>query len=130
MTLMLLRSIVAVAVGAGSLFAASSDVVGTWRGSSVCADARPACHDESVVYYIRDVPDHPELVVIRADKIVDGKAITMGTGQWQYSRTRQTLEWRMPQQVWLFTVDGKRIDGTLTLADGTVVRKMSLQKDQ
>jgi len=87
----------------------ASGVTGTWRGESLCVTGAPACHNESVVYYIKDVPDRPDLVLIQADKIVDGKAITMGTGQWHYDRAQHTLEWRMPQQVWLLKVTGNRI---------------------
>jgi hypothetical protein len=83
-----------------------------------------------VVYYIEDVPNHPDLVTIRADKIVDGKAITMGTGQWTHDRSHHTLEWRTSGRVWLLVVDGDRIEGTLTLADKTVFRKMTLKKDK
>jgi len=60
--------------------AEASSVTGTWRGESLCVTDAPACHNESVVYYIKAVPDRPDLVLIRADKIVDGKAITMGSG--------------------------------------------------
>jgi hypothetical protein len=82
------------------------------------------------VYYIEDVPNRPDLVTIRADKIVDGKAITMGTGQWTHDRALHTLEWRTSERVWMLVVNGNRIDGTLTLADKTVFRKMTLKKDK
>ncbi len=108
----------------------ASGVAGTWRGKSLCVTDAPACHNESVGYYIKDIPDQPDLVLIQADKIVDGKAITMGTGQWHYDRARHTLEWRTARQVWLLKVTGNRIEGTLRLADGTVFRKMMLQKDE
>lgn len=88
-----------------------------------------ACRDERVVYY-NDIPDRPDLVLIRADKIVDGKAIMMGTGQWQHNRAQGTLEWRMPQQVWILTITGNRIEGTLKLADKTVFRKMTLETEK
>jgi hypothetical protein len=106
-----------------------SGVAGTWRGESVCAPQPSGCHNETVTYYIKDIPHRSDVVVIQADKIVDGKPITMGTGEWQYDRGRQTLEWRMPQRVWLLNVNGNSIEGTLKLADGTVVRKMTLKKD-
>jgi hypothetical protein len=110
---------------------ADSPGAGVWRGESLCTNtASASCRNETVVYYIRDVPDRPNAVLIRADKILDGKAITMGTGEWQYDRTRQTIEWQMPQQVWLLRLDGNRINGTLRLADGTVVRDMTLKKDE
>jgi hypothetical protein len=108
---------------------AASPGAGVWRGGSLCTNTASACRNETVVYYIRDVPGHPDLLFVRADKIVDGKAITMGSGNWQYDRTRQTIEWRMPQQVWLLRLDADRIQGTLTLADGSVFRKMTLKKD-
>jgi hypothetical protein len=106
-----------------------SGVAGTWRGQSICATDAPACHNESVVYYIKDIPDRADAVNIQADKIVEGKAITMGTGEWRHDRANHTLEMRSPRQVWSLKVNGNRIDGTLTMADGTVFRKMSLEKD-
>ena len=110
--------------------AETSGVAGTWRGESVCATNAPACHNETVIYDIKDVPDRPDLVIIQADKIVSGKAITMGTGQWRHDRARHTLEWRTPQQVWLLKITGNRIEGTLTLADGTVFRNVTLEKHE
>ena len=74
--------------------------------------------------------DRPDTVVIQADKIVDGKAVTRGTGEWHYDRELNTIEWRMPLQVWLLHVDGSRIEGTLTLADGNIARRMTLTKDK
>jgi len=53
----------------------------------------------------------------------------MGTGQWQYDRTRSTLEWRMPNQVWLLKIMGNRIEGTLKLANGTLLRNMTLHHE-
>jgi hypothetical protein len=107
-----------------------SGLAGTWRGDSVCATEASACHNERVVYYIKDVPNSPKLVFIQADKIVEGKPITMGTGEWQYDRVKSTLEWRMPKQVWLLKITGSRMEGTLKLMDGTVLRSMSLNKDE
>jgi hypothetical protein len=110
--------------------AGASGVAGTWRGESLCATDAPACHNEKVVYYIKDVPDRPDAAVIQADKIVDGKAITMGTGEWHHDRAQHSLEWNSPWQVWLLKVTGNRIEGTLTLADKTVFRRMTLTKDE
>ena len=54
----------------------------------------------------------------------------MGSSEWQYDQTRRTLEWRMPGQVWLLKITGGRIEETLTLTDGTILRNMTLQKDR
>jgi len=110
--------------------AEASGLAGTWRGDSVCATEASACHNERVVYYIKNVPNHSDLVFIQADRIVDGKPVTMGTGQWQYDRVRSTLEWRMPRQVWLLKITRSRMEGTLKLTDGTVLRNMTLEKEQ
>jgi hypothetical protein len=118
------------ALGPRVLAADASGVAGTWRGESLCAIDASGCHNEKVVYYIKDVQGRPDVVVIQADKIVDGKAITMGTGEWHYDRTQYTLEWRSPPQVWLLKISGHRMEGTLTMADQTVFRKIALQKDE
>ncbi len=104
--------------------------VGTWRGESKCVTDAPACHDEQVVYYITAIPDRSDALTVRADKIVDGKAVTMGTGPWTWDSKQQTLmmEWR--GQVWQMAMHGDRMDGTLTTADKVVFRRMSLNRDQ
>jgi len=96
----------------------------------MCTTAASACHNEKVVYYIKDVPDHSNVLLIRAGKIVNESEITMGTAEWRYDRTQQTLELRLPEQVWLLKIDGNRIKGTLTKTNQTVYRKIMLQKDE
>jgi hypothetical protein len=61
---------------------ASDQVVGVWRGESRCVSDRPACVNETVVYYITAIRDKADVVSIRADKIVSGRAVTMGTSEW------------------------------------------------
>jgi hypothetical protein len=102
--------------------------IGIWRGESKCVADAPACDDEQAVYYITSIPDRPGFVSVRADKIVDGKAITMGTGPWTWDNKQRTLlmEWR--GQVWLMTMHGDHMDGKLTMADKTVFRRMSLTR--
>lgn len=108
---------------------AADSPVGVWRGESLCKGGSPACKDEKVVYYVEAIADKPDSMFIRADKIVDGKAITMGSGPWEYNRAKHTLSWETTQRVWLLTVDGQRIDGTLTESGNVVVRRMTLKKD-
>ena len=66
---------------------------------------------------------------VRADKIVDGKAITMGSGPWRYDKAKQTLSMESPQRVWLLKIKGKQIQGTLTESGGVLFRRMTLTKD-
>jgi len=110
-------------------WAEGSDPAGTWRGESLCAAGLLACHDESVVYYIKHVSNRSDFVFIQADKIVNGEPVTMGAGEWRYDRTANTLEWRMPQQVWFLKITGSRMKGTLKRTDGATLRNMTLEKD-
>jgi len=109
---------------------AAGSPVGIWRGDSLCTTDAPACKNEKVVYYIEAVADKPDHVLIRADKIVDGKAITMGASEWEYNQAKQTLSWLAQQRLWLLTINGKRMEGTLTLPGNVVVRRMTLKKDE
>jgi hypothetical protein len=128
MKMMILALLISAGLQVGAMTAEVSPV-GVWRGDSLCAAGHPSCHDEMVVYYIEAIPDKPDSMLIRADKIVDGKAITMGSGPWQYDRAKQTLSWQSEQRLWLLTIAGKQIEGTLTLPGNVVVRRMTLQKD-
>jgi hypothetical protein len=103
-------------------------VIGIWRGDSLCVSRLSACVDEKVIYYISATATSTR-VSIRADKIVGGKAITMGTGEWQYDADHHTLTWETPRQTWLLTVGDGSIEGTLSLADKTVVRRMTLKRE-
>jgi hypothetical protein len=105
-------------------------VAGVWRGESICAADRGACVDEKVVYDISPIPEKTGVVLIRADKVVNGHAVTMGTGEWKHDAAHHTLSWETERQTWLLRIDGDTIDGTLTLADRTVVRRMTLKKDR
>jgi len=109
--------------------AEDAPVAGTWRGESLCAARGTSCKDETVVYYIRAIPDRPTAITIRADKFVNGQPVTMGTSEWTYDRDRATLEWRTSGRTWVLSIHGSRIDGTLTLPDQTVFRKMTLKND-
>ena len=105
-------------------------VAGVWRGESICGPDRAGCVDEKVVYYIGAIAVKAGVASIRADKIVNGQAVTMGTGEWTYDAQHHTLIWETPHQTWLLKIDGDTIEGTLTLADGTVVRRMTLKRDR
>lgn len=109
--------------------AESRHPVGIWRGESVCATTAPSCHDETVVYYIEAVSNKPDRVFVRAEKIVNGMAITMGSGLWQYNAAKHTISWDSAERLWLLSINGRRIDGTLTERGGVVFRRMTLTRD-
>lgn len=125
-----------VAQGADRAGAAVGEIVGTWSGSSVCVDrqAAPACNDEQVVYEINASPGKPNAVSVKADKVVDGKRVSMGvlefirddaSGSW-------SSEFETPRfhALWRLEVNGATVTGTLTLLPSkAVIRKIDLRKE-
>lgn len=101
---------------------------GTWRGDSICVAKNTACHDEVVVYRIQKLParDH---VTISADKIVDGRAINMGSLPFQYDQQSQSWVCQYSQGVSRLTVQGAKAEGTLRDPTGTLFRRITLRKD-
>ena len=52
------------------------DIVGTWRGTSLCVDKQnhPACNDEDAFYEIRPTGQASDSVIVKAQKMVNGAA--------------------------------------------------------
>lgn len=113
------------------------EIVGTWRGSSLCVDrqAAPACNDEQVVYEIGASPGKPNMVTVKADKIVDGKREFMGVLDFTYEAKSGswTTEFENPRvrALWRLTVTGETLTGTMVvLPSKAVVRRMDLKKEK
>lgn len=106
----------------------ASRFAGTWRGTSMCVAKNSACHDEVVVYRVQKLPakDH---VTVSADKIVNGKAINMGSLEFHYDQQLQSWLCPYPQGVWRLTVRGVTADGTLVEPNGILFRRITLRKD-
>ena len=94
-------------------------IVGTWTGTSTCVGDRPACKNETVVYRIMPVGGNPRQVRLLADKILDGKRVPMGALMFDVDDLNRTVrsEFTVGQTrgVWLFTVAGDTMTGTLEL---------------
>jgi hypothetical protein len=60
-------------------------------------------------------------------KVVDGKEIVMGRGDWTYDAEKHVLECKTPDI--RTVVNGTRIEGDLKLPDGTGYRRISLKKE-
>ena len=113
------------------------EIVGTWRGSSLCVDreAAPACKDEQVVYEIAANPGKPNTVTVKADKVVGGKRESMGDLEFTHEAKSGswTSEFENPRVhvLWRLTVTGETLKGTLVaLPSGAVARKMDLKKEK
>jgi len=103
-------------------------IAGAWRGNSVCQVAGSPCHDETNVYRFLPMEGKAGAYSGTASKIVEGKDIVMGTSEWHYDAAKHALESSMPAATLRFIVDGDKMEGTLTLLDGKVYRRIHLVK--
>jgi hypothetical protein len=106
-----------------------SVLVGDWRGDSICQVRPSACHDEDSLYHFTKMDAKPGAYSLKADKIVNGQPVTMGTSDCSYDAKAQQLECLIPGRAILrFTWDSKEMRGTMTLTDKTLWRKLTLKK--
>ena len=61
-----------------------SSLVGIWRGESICVQRNTACHDEVAVYRVSATPGKHGHVYVSGGKVVDGREVVMGSGEWRY----------------------------------------------
>jgi hypothetical protein len=105
-----------------------SKIAGTWRGDSVCVEKDTSCHDEIAVYRIAAIPGKRGYLTVTAGKVVDGKEIVMGSGEWRYDSGMHTLIVELPRGVITLKIDGDKIEGVFILPDKTVLRRIALKK--
>lgn len=112
-----------------------SELIGVWRGTSVCSDraAAPNCNDEVVVYEFSP-GSQPEVVHWKADKIVAGKRLPMGEFDLAYDRNEACwrAEFTSPRvhMIWRVAAEGTELKGTATLLPGKqIVRKIEAHKE-
>jgi hypothetical protein len=105
-------------------------IAGIWRGPSSCTQKESACREETVVYRFSPLQDKPGSFSVSADKIVDGKTVNMGILEFRYVEGQQALVCKYAQGVWRLTLDGSKMEGTLTRPDGSLFRRVLLHKDQ
>ena len=121
-------SILAAAVGAVAKAEGDEQALfGDWKGQSIVVAKNSVAKDEQVVWHISPTKDAAK-VRVKGDKIVNGRTITMGVGDWDYDKSNKTIRWKIPQGMWKVALDGNHLKGTLTLKDKTVFRRVSLEK--
>jgi hypothetical protein len=123
----LLFALLAPAAGGGDDLAR---FLGKWRGDSICVARNTACHDETVVYRLADLPDKHGYVSVDADKIVNGSAINMGKLEFRYDQSQRMLVCEYSQGVWRFKLNAEVREGKLTRADGSEFRRVKLRKER
>jgi hypothetical protein len=102
--------------------------VGDWRGLSACVVRPSACNDEDSLYHFARLENKPGRYSLKADKIENGKSVTMGTVECIYDGEIHSLECRFPRGILQLNVQGSTMQGTMKLPDGTLWRKLSLKK--
>jgi hypothetical protein len=102
---------------------------GDWRGMSICQVKPSACNDEDSLYHFRPLANRTDTYELQADKIVDGKPVTMGLIRCGYSSSNQiSCAVEGSGATLLFELKGDLMQGTMKLADGTVWRKLTLKR--
>jgi hypothetical protein len=105
-----------------------TSVVGNWYGDSVCQVKNSSCKTEKVVYRIIQTDDNGTKFLMQADKIINEKPEFMGTIEFEFDAAGKTLTGKYRDSVWKFTINDKEMEGTLTLADGTIYRQIKVTK--
>lgn len=105
-----------------------SDILGVWKGTSICQIKNSPCHDEIVVYYISKVSGL-DTFNIKANKIVNGKEEEMGDIGFKLDRKNNRLTSTAYNSLWTFNIKGKDLDGTL-YHEGKLYRIIKLTKQK
>jgi len=129
----LLSAVVAIPqspTASASITSDESKLAGTWRGDSLCVEKGTACHDEVAVYRIAAIPGKRGLLMVTGGKIADGKEIVMGSGEWRYDSGKRTITGELPRGVIVLKLEGDKLEGTFTLPDKTVLRRITLKKSE
>ncbi len=107
-------------------------IVGTWTGSSICTNVRPACHDEIALY--RATPgDAANVVNMSMAKVVDGKEVVMGVSPFRVDFDHRVMTWEFERNglrgLWTLSWSGAQMAGTLKqLPGGEVIRNIRVTK--
>ncbi|HEY6183495.1 MAG TPA: hypothetical protein VIW67_14695 [Terriglobales bacterium] len=134
-TIKISNAAIILALGLSALTCQASDskswdatLIGDWHGSSVCIVRPSACNDEDSLYHVAKIADRPGWFSMKADKIVSGKPVTMGTVECSGDEARRTLDCEFERGVFQFGIQGNEMQGSMKLKGGTLWRKISLKK--
>jgi len=106
----------------------SISLLGRWVGDSHCVGAHAACHDEHVIYQIDSAGPHQ--FTLDGSRIAGGDTVDMGALSCQGAGVPPRLSCRIPSATWQFSVVQGRLEGVLTLADNTVMRRVVADRAQ
>jgi len=105
-------------------------IAGIWRGNSVCAVPNSPCRDEVNFYRFSEISGQPQRFLCTGGKVVDGREIVMGSGEWTYDASKHLLQRVTPNPTIRLTLDHDTLTGALALPDGTIYRRIYLKKSR
>ena len=112
-----------------SITPSDSSPIGAWRGDSTCLVRPSACTDEDSKYRFAADDSTPDRVRLTAAKVVNDREVVMGTSDCRYDSQKQALDCPLPNDTAMhFDVNGSTMTGTMKLRDGTLWRKIALQR--
>jgi hypothetical protein len=107
----------------------AAQVIGSWRGTSICikADWNRACHDEVIVYRFAAVGSRPDSVVLHAFKVLGDSLDWMGDLPLGYDRTSRLWQGDFANSRvhvrWSYAVEGQSLTGKVVdLSNGRKAR--------
>jgi len=107
---------------------ADKNVIGIWKGTSICQVKNSPCHDEIVVYHISSAKT-PGNYIINANKIVNGAEEEMGALTATYDTAKHLLTAHFRENdLWEFKLTGDQMDGTL-INNKVLYRIVKLKKE-
>lgn len=115
--------------------APKAEILGFWKGDSICAKVKAAefCRDEAVAYNFVDLPEQPTTVSLKAAKIIDNHVQPMYAIYFNYrpDERRWASEFTRGKThgLWSYVVHGDELTGTLVLLpELTVVRNVTAKR--
>jgi hypothetical protein len=106
-----------------------AQLIGIWKGDSICQVKSSPCHDEKAIYEISKAKATGKLT-IDLGKIVDGKPESMTVIDFTYDPIKHTLTCEQKYGIWELIIKGDKMEGTLTTPDQVIYRRMTLKKAQ
>ena len=107
------------------------NVVGTWKGTSICQVKDSPCHDELAIYHA--VKAEGNTYRFQMNKMVNGKEVEMGETVFTYDKNSKTLDGvttsAKKKGLWHFVVKDDTMLGTLTVDNNVLYRVIDLHKD-
>ena len=111
--------------------------LGTWKGTSTCVKGPefPSCHDEVVVYEVKESARGGDAVTLDGFKIVDGEKQFMGDLEftWDAGQEAWVCELTTPRvhALWTFFVRGDELAGTLVdLPSKHLIRNVAAKREK